>query len=221
MDILESIDKRRSIRAFKPDPVPQAILKEIMELSLRAPSWGNTQPWDFVIATGSKLEEIKQGFANKAGQDSAPDISRPQDFPEPYASRRRPAGRPPETTPAGQPPVRRPINPRLYGAPDVIYICTGRSYYFQGKGVNSWAIFDCGLIAENIMLLAPNYGLGTIALAQAVTHPDILRKVLEIPDSLLAVVGIAIGYPDSDDPVNQRRSAREPLDQVVKWVGFD
>ena len=113
------------------------------------------------------------------------------------------------------------MNTRMYGAPCLIYICTGRSYYFQPKGVNSWAIFDCGLIAENIMLLAPNYGLGTVALAQAVTHPDVLRKVLEVPDSMLLVLGIAIGYPDLADPMNQRRSAREPLSQVVKWYGFD
>ena len=223
MDIVESINTRRSVRAFKPDPVPQATLKEIMELSLRAPSWGNTQPWDFIIATRNKLEEIKQGFADKAGQDSTPDIARPQDFPEPYASRRRPANRPPVAASAGQqnPPARRPMNTRLYGAPVVIYICTGRSYYFQGNGTNSWAIFDLGLIAENIMLLAPGYWLGTVALAQAVTHPEILRKVLEIPDSLLAVLGIAIGYPDLTDPVNQRRSTREPLSQVSKWYGFD
>ena len=223
MDIVESLDKRKCVRAFKPDQVPQTILEEIMELALRAPSWGNTQPWDFVIATGSKLEEIKQGFAERAGQDSLPDIARPQEFPEPYASRRRPVNRPAEAVPAGQQnqPVRRPMNTRLYGAPCVIYICTGRSFYFQSKGINSWAIFDCGLIAENIMLLAPNYRLGTIALAQAVTHPDVLRRVLEIPDSLLAVLGIAIGYPDLDDPVNQRRSVREPFSQVVKWYGFD
>lgn len=222
MDITESVSQRKSIRAFKSDPVPQAILKEIMELALRAPSWGNTQPWDFIIATGSKLEEIKQGFTAKAGQESMPDITRPQEFPEPYASRRRPVSRPPETAPANRESVvRRVPNTRLYGAPCVIYICTGRSFYFQSKGINAWPIFDCGLIAENVMLLAPNYGLGTVALAQAVTHPDVLRRVLEVPDSLLVVLGIAIGYPDWDDPVNQRRSIREPLSQAVKWYGFN
>lgn len=223
MDIVESINKRQSVRAFKPDPVPQATLKEIMELALRAPSWGNTQPWDFIIATGSKLEEIKQGFADKAGQEPTADIARPQEFPEPYASRRRSlATRPPENTAANREnAARRMANPRLYGAPCVIYICTGRSFYFQPKGINAWPVYDCGLISENIMLLAPNYGLGTIALAQAVTHPEILRKVLEVPDSLLVVLGIAIGYPDWDDPVNQRRSAREPLIQVAKWYGFE
>ena len=45
MDIVEAIQQRKSIRAFKPDPVPKEILKEILELALRAPSWANTQPW--------------------------------------------------------------------------------------------------------------------------------------------------------------------------------
>src|SRR3990172_5567314 len=116
MDILESVEKRKSIRAFKPDPVPQPILKEIMERSLRAPSWGNTQPWDLLVVGGSKLEEIKQDFTDKAGQESAPDIARPQEFPEPYASRRRPMVRP-QAAPGGQqqpPPPRPPMNPRFY-----------------------------------------------------------------------------------------------------------
>src|SRR5271157_1514765 len=127
MDIVEAVNKRMSIRAFKPDAVPQSTLKELMELALRAPSWGNTQPWDFIIAAGKKLDEIKQGFADKADQEPIADVARPQDFPEPYASRRRTvAVRPPETPGAGQTPPRRMTNPRLYGAPCVIYILTGR-----------------------------------------------------------------------------------------------
>lgn len=223
MDTTESISERKSIRAFKPDPVSRASLEKIMELALRAPSWGNSQPWDFLIASGSKLEDIKQGFTEKAGQESMPDIARPQEFPEPYGSRRRspPARVPAATEVRTENADRRIRNARFYGAPCVIYICTGRSFYFQGKGINSWPIFDCGLIAENIMLLAANYGLGTIALAQSVTYPDIIRRVLGVPDSLLVVLGIAIGYPDWADPVNQRQSGREPLSQVAKWYGFD
>ena len=39
---------RRSIRGFKPDPVPQKILEEVIELATRSPSSMNTQPWHFV-----------------------------------------------------------------------------------------------------------------------------------------------------------------------------
>jgi len=89
VDVLEVIRARQSIRAFKPDPVPQGVLKEIMERSIWAPSWGNTQPWDFYVATGSKLAEIQRGFTDKIGQSSVLEIPRPEGFPEQYVSRRR------------------------------------------------------------------------------------------------------------------------------------
>ena len=109
----------------------------------------------------------------------------------------------------------------LFEAPSAIYIYIDRSFYLQGDSLNVWPIFDCGLIAENIMLLATKLGLGTTPQIQAVVYPDLLRKVLEIPYSKLIVLGIAIGYPDWDHPVNQFRSQRELLDKATKWYGFD
>ena len=216
MDILEAVSTRRSIRAFKTDPVPRKILQEIMERALWAPSWGNTQPWELYIAAGRKLAEIQQGFIEKIGQPSALEIPRPETFPTRYVNRRR-------TLPASPPQDKKGHIEvyRNYGAPCVIYLCTGRELYFQNKGPNAWAIFDCGLAAENIMLLAPHYGLGTVAQAQAVAYPEVLRKVLGIPDSLVIVLGIAIGYPDWSQQVNQRRSTREPADNIVRWYGFE
>lgn len=102
----------------------------------------------------------------------------------------------------------------------MIYILTERDFFFQRDSVNTWAVFDCGLVAENIMLLAPKYGLGTIPQIQAVSYPDVLRKILGVPESRLFVLGIAIGYPDWDDPVNQFTSGREPLDNIINWHGF-
>ena len=109
----------------------------------------------------------------------------------------------------------------LFEAPSVIYIYIDRSFHLQGDRLNVWPIFDCGLVADNIMLLATKYGLGTIPQVQAVNYADALRKILGIPDDKLIVLGIAIGYPDWDDPVNQFRSEREPLEKVTKWYGFD
>jgi nitroreductase len=54
-----------------------------------------------------------------------------------------------------------------------------------------------------------------------VVYPEVLRKVLEIPDSKLIVLGIAIGYPNWDEPVTQIHSVREPQDNVARWYGFD
>jgi nitroreductase len=227
MDIVEAIQQRKSIRAFKSDPVPKEILKEIMELALRAPSWGNTQPWEFAIVGGKKLEEIRQAFVEKAGEEHNPEIPHPRKFPEPYDTRRRVLGRKVLELKG----IRREDKEkrkwwllqglRLFEAPCVIYIYIDRSFYQQSDGLNIWPVFDCALVAENIMLLATNYGLGTIAQIQTVVYPDVLREALGIPDSKLIVLGISVGYPDWDDPVNQLRSEREPLDDVSTWYGFD
>ena len=229
MDIVEAIDQRKSIRAFKSDPVPKGILKGIMELALRAPSWANTQPWEFAIVTGKNLEEIRQAFVEKAAKavEDNPDIARPREFPQPYDTRRRTVGRKVLELKG----ISRDDKEkrkwwllqglRLFDAPCVIYIYIDRSFYQQGGAFNIWPVFDCGLVAENIMLLATEYGLGTIAQIQAVVYPDVLRKVLEIPDSKLIVLGIAVGYPDWGDPVNQLRSERDPLANVSTWYGFD
>jgi nitroreductase len=229
MDIVEAIDQRKSIRAFKSDPVPRETLKEIMELALRAPSWGNTQPWEFAVATGKKLEEVRQAFVEKAATAAAdnPDIPRPRGFPQPYDTRYRALGRKVfELKGISREDKEKRMwwilqGLRLFEAPCVIYVCIDRAIYQQDDKLNTWPLFDCGLVAENIMLLATNRGLGTVAQIQAVLYPDVLRKVLGIPDSKIIVLGIAVGYPDWDDPVSQLRSEREPLENVSTWHGFD
>src|SRR5262245_66417469 len=52
---------RRSIRGYKPDPVPKELIKEIIGLAMRAPSSMNTQPWNFYIVTGEPLNRIRAG----------------------------------------------------------------------------------------------------------------------------------------------------------------
>ena len=60
MDVLEAIKERKSIRAFKPDPVPKDTLLEILEIAQRAPSGTNTQPWHVYLCAG----EVKTAITN-------------------------------------------------------------------------------------------------------------------------------------------------------------
>ena len=227
MDILEAIAQRRSIRAFKPDSVPREVLTKLMEQALRAPSWANTQPWEFTIVDGEMLKEIQDTFAQKVETTPYPDVAFPAGFPQPYDARRRTLGvQLFEVKGISREDKEKrkwwlTQGLRSFEAPSAIYICIDRSFYFQGEGINVWPLFDCGIIAGYIMLLASRYGLGTIPQIQAVDYPDILRKVLRIPDSKLIVLGIAAGYPDRDDPINQFCSEREPLDKITTWCGFD
>jgi len=229
MDIAEAIRQRKSIRAFKPDPVPQHILNEIMELAFRAPSSDNSQPWEFAIVSGTKLKEIRQAFIEKAENREPlnPEIPISQELPETYKERSRAVGRKIfELKGISREDKEKRRQWRLqglklFGAPSAIYIYIDRSLYFQGDSLNAWPIFDCGMIAENIMLLAVKYGLGTVPQIQAVGYPDVLRGMLGILDSKFIVLGISIGYPDWDDPVNELKSEREPLDKLTNWYGFE
>jgi len=222
MDVVEAIKERKSIRAFKSDPVPLDIIKKIMEQALRAPSWANTQPWEFAVATGKKLEEIEEGFVKKGVQEAYSEVARPYEYPEPYMARIRaqaPKDRAEMTKEEME--ARMIDNFRHYGASTCIYLLVGKPIFQQSKGINVWSLYDCGSLVQNIMLLATSYGLGTVAQAQAVIYPDIVRKVLDIPEDKLIALGIAIGYPDWDNPINKNRTAREPLDKVAKFYGFD
>jgi len=223
MDIFEAVRLRRSIRAFKPDALPQSILKDVMELSLLAPSWGNTQPWELAVVSGQKLDEIKDDFLKKAEEMPVPDISMPQGIPQLYHTRHRSVGiKLFEIMAIGRKDEAKKRwwnlqGLQLFGAPCAIYIYIDRSFYYQGNMLNIWPVLDCGLIAQNIMLLATGHGLGTIPSMQAIFYPDVLREKLELPDSKLMVLGIAIGYPDWDESVNQFRAEREQLGNMVKW----
>jgi len=224
METLEAINKRKTTRGFKTIPVPREIIQEIIENAQRAPSWGNTQPWEFVIASGKVLDEIKQAFAERAEENPNPDLPFPRMFPEfirarlPYARRQQEQG---DRDPKEVLRERQSQSSKLYEAPCVIYIITDREMFEQdGEHHNVYAIFDCGLIAQNIMLLAVEHGLGTVAAAASVRCPAVLREKLEIPESKIIVLGILIGYADTEHPQYTVYSSREPLDKIIRWYGY-
>jgi nitroreductase len=228
MDLEQAIKQRKSVRAFKKDQVPLDLLKKIIEKAQRAPSWANTQPWEFAVVAGKKLQAIQEAFVKRGPgpmQTTPSDVARPPDFPEPFVSRikkmqvKENRGRTSALTPAEM-TERMNRNFRHYGATTCIYIVVNKNFVYQEKGDNMWALFDCGAVEQTIMLLATAYGLGTVAQAMAVIYPDIIRKELGLTDDKLIALGIAIGYPDWKNPVNEDYREREPLDGICKFYGF-
>ncbi len=63
MEVTAAIRSRHSVRAYKPDPVPRKVLEELLEVCIRAPSWANSQPWEFAILGGKVIEEVKKKLA--------------------------------------------------------------------------------------------------------------------------------------------------------------
>ncbi len=221
MEVSQAIRERHSIRTFKPDPVPLEVVRDIMEQAVWAPSWANTQPWEFAVAAGKALKEIQEGFLARGVADPKSEVPRPYEFPEPYMGRIRalqPRDRK-EMTPEEM-KERTLVNFTNYGAPVCIYLLIGKNFYFQSGGINSWSLYDSASCIQNIMLLATAAGLGTIAQAQAVVYPDIIRRVLKIPEDKLIALGISLGYEDREAPPREARSTREPLDKTVTFHGF-
>jgi nitroreductase len=81
-------------------------------------------------------------------------------------------------------------------------------------------LLDIGCAVENLMLAAQEKELGTCVIALIMMFEDLIRERLEISDSMNIVVGIALGYPDKDLPVNAFRASKEELSKITKWIGF-
>lgn len=220
MEVMEAIRSRRSTRAYKPDPVPREVLEELLEACIRAPSWGNSQPWEFAVLGGKVIEEVKKKFLAKAEAEVPPnpDIPWPS-FSPPWDERRRQNGRRLfELLGIGREDARKRLEwsnsmLRFFGAPNGII-------FYLDRSLTTWAILDVGNLMANIMLGAQAYGLGTCPEAAVARYPDVLREVLKIPETKYIVCGMAIGYPDPAAPVNKFRSHREPLAAYATWHGF-
>ena len=220
MDIIEAINSRYSVRAFKPGPVPRHVLEELLTVSQRAPSWANTQTWEFAVAGGEVMRELRETMAARAfAQDErGPDIPRPE-WPSPYQERRRANGISLyKTLGIQKDDVERQLQwfvdmYRFFDAPNAIFIYTERD-------LSAWAIMNVGLVAQTISLAALHFGLGSIMLAAGVGYPDVVRRMLTIPESKQLVIAIAIGYPDHGAAVNEFRTERVPLGEICSWHGF-
>ena len=81
-------------------------------------------------------------------------------------------------------------------------------------------LIDIGAVMQNICLAALDHGLGTCIEDQGVMYPEVLREFTDIADNRRIVIAIAIGYPDPDFPANRLVSAREPIDSITQWIGF-
>jgi nitroreductase len=224
MDLIEAIRTRKSIRLFKPDPVPKEILTEILETAVCSPSAVNCQPWEFTVLAGDVIENIKKANVEMIKSGVMPQMERPPvGKPTDSVYRRRQVelgielfklmGIERDDTEKRMQWAERGF--RFFDAPAAIILSADRSL---GEAA---PLIDIGAVMQTICLVALNYGLGTCIENQGVSYPDVLRKFAGIPESKQIIIAIAIGYPDLDFPANKLRSTREPVDNVTTWCGFE
>ena len=222
MNMLEAINSRKSIRGYKPDPVPKEILEEIIDIATRSPSAMNTQPWEITVVTGKVLDDIRQGNIEKLTAEVTPHPDVPlETFEGEYRQRQvelaiqlfQLMGITREDKEKRAWWQQRGF--RFFDAPAAIILSVDKSV---GDLMSQ---FDCGAFSQTLCLVALKYGLGTCIEDQGVMFPEVVRGFARIPDSKRIAAGIAIGYPDWDFPANRVETKREPVENVVTWLGFD
>jgi len=220
MNLTDAILGRRSIRAFVPDPVPREKISKIVELARWAPSWGNIQPWEIVVAGSEKTKLLAEAFVaeSKKGATPRPDITMPVDYPDIHKERYVSLGRALFTEMGiaredKQARAEHYLNMyRFFGAPAVIYLT------IDGGLNEPYACLDIGSIGTTICYAAVQEGLGTIYLAASMHYPDIVRKILRIPETKKVVIGIAVGTPHPEGPASLFRSQREPVENIMRFA---
>jgi nitroreductase len=220
MDIETAIRERRSIRKFKKDPIPEEMIREILDGARWSPSWGNTQSWELHVITGEILETLKKANRQKIldGILPSPDIEMPLERPDLMKARYMGIGKSVLTAldiARDDREGRQRYNTdmfHLFDAPGLIIAATDKAV------TSRYALLDVGLILQTICLLAHGKGLGSCIMACAIAYPDLLRSLAHIPGDKTIAMGVVLGWPDPEAPVNRFKRSRAALDDFVTWI---
>ncbi len=215
---------RRSIRGYKPDPVPKALIREILEIAMRAPSSMNTQPWNFHVITGEPLDRIRAGNTerNLAGVPHSREFRIGQPFTGPHRERQVEVakqlfgamGIAREDKEGRQDWVLRGF--RQFDAP----VCVIVTYDRVLDGSDDTP-FDCGAVTNALVNAAWSRGLGAVINSQGIMQSPVVREHANIPDDQVIMKAIALGWPDDSFPANAVVSRRKSVDEAATFLGFE
>jgi nitroreductase len=218
MDVAEAVKRRMSTRAFKPDPVPGAVVRELLEAAAQAPSGGNLQPWRVYALAGEPLAAFKALVAATPMQEPEYEVYPPNLW-DPLRTRRYVCGEDLyasiEISREDKPARLRQLakNTSFFGAPVGLFFCLDRKV-----GPPQWS--DVGMFMQTFMLLAVERGLATCAQEFWARYPKTVAEFVGLPDDHMLFSGMALGYADEDQPINQWRTRRDPLEVWGELRGF-
>jgi nitroreductase len=220
MRVSEAINSRRSMRAFKPDPVSKADLEWIIANANRSASNGNLQPWKLYVTMGDARKRLSAAI-HKAmdGGDNGPgseyDVY-PKHFAPVYDQRRKLVGKQlytllgvPKGDAAGMLKQFKK-NYDFFDAPVGLILCIDR-----GMGNGQW--IDCGIFLDQLMLLAREKGLHTCPQAAFSRYQHVVRRELDIPEDQVVICGLALGHADPDAVPNNLVTERAPIGDFTTW----
>lgn len=212
-EVMAVLQQRRSIRAFLPAAVPDALLEQLLQTARRAPSGGNLQPGQLIAVRGAARERLTTALLQDF-ENQVPECEDYAYFPRPMPMQLRKRQVASAQALYGALGVTRDDRPgreaqfarnyRFFDAP-VALVVTIDSHYGPG------GYMDLGMTLYGLQLAAAAMGLGSCAIGALASYPATVRRVLNLPESKHIVCGMAVGWPDEDAPVNQTQTTRAPL----------
>lgn len=185
MELVAAIKTRRSIRKYKPEPVPKDLLKEIMETALWAPSGMNTQLWKVVVLSGAKRDEF-----NKLIEDSIQHLN--EKLERLFAEKMQ--------------QMVRGFFKNLGGAPHIVVVAVAKN---ENKNFQDSEIQAGSALMQNICLAAHDKGVGTCWMTAPLWVEDRVMSFLGLNDEWKLVAVTPVGYPDQNPPAPPRKG--EPI----------
>ena len=216
MDVTEAVDSRKSIRAFLDKAVDDSLIKELLEKSSRAASGGNLQPWKIYVINGETMNSFHK-FQSEWTEPETPAYAiYPENLKEPYKTSRYEVaddmysllGIEREDKEARFKQVLK--NYEFFGAPAAFFCFVDRQ-----MGRPQWS--DLGMFLQTFMLLAREAGLDTCPQEAWAMKQESVTAFVEAPDELMLFCGMAIGYQDESEKVNELRTSRRPIED---WTVF-
>lgn len=224
MEFDEVVRSRRSIRGFQKKPVPKALIREILELAMRAPTSLNSQPWNFYVVTGEVLDRIRKGNVerNVAGVPDSREFRMGPAYQGVHRDRQveiakqlfAAMGIAREDKDARMDWVLRGF--RQFDAPVSIVVTYDKALH--GGDIPP---FDCGGVVNCLVNAAWNRGLGCVINSQGIMQSPVVRAEAGIPDDQVIQTCVAMGWPDENFPANAVVSLRKSVDEAATFLGFD
>ena len=220
MNIKQLIESRYSVRSFLDKDVDFKKVKSILDTANSAPSGGNIQPWKvYVLGNNSKNELITQALNNydTGVQEDIEYEIYPKPLAEEYKKRRSQCA---ADMYEALSIARNDIDTRLkqvrenfkfFGAPIGMIVTIDKSFAQNGWG-------HVGMFLQNLWLTAINEGLGVCLQESWSIYPKTVKKVIDSPDNEMIWCGIAMGYPNNEDPINNYRTSRDSLDSFASFI---
>ncbi len=224
MEFDQVIQGRRSIRGYLKKPVSKTLVREVLELAMRAPTSLNTQPWNFYVVAGAVLDRIRAGNVerNLAGVPDSREFRIGPGYEGQHRERQigiakqlfGAMGIERENKKKRRDWVLRGF--RQFDAPVSIVVTYDRS--IEGGDI---APFDCGGVVNAIVNAAWSRGLGCVINSQGIMQSPVVRAEAGIPEDQVIQMCVAMGWPDDTFPANAVISERKTVDDATVFLGFD